>query len=73
MTLAEIVALPIAGNFFMDEHIFDKLDTIILDSAQPLADRLAALAHVDTVMGEEGIVDEAALQEYVEAAQAEGR
>ncbi len=66
MTIQELAVAPVAGNYYDDRHLWDAAHAIAADEMQPMPYRLASLAKMNELTGEDDPCDEAALREYLE-------
>ncbi len=66
MTIQELAKAPVAGNAHSDRHLWEAAHAIAADEDQPMPYRLASLAKMNELTGENDPCDEAALAEYLE-------
>jgi hypothetical protein len=66
MTIHEVIAMPVAGNAYDDRHVWEATHAIVADETAPMPHRLAALAKMNELTGEDDPCTPEALAEYLE-------
>jgi len=64
----KLIAMPVVGNAHSDRPVWDAAHEVVADESAPMADRVAAMAKMNELTGEDDPCDESAIADYLELA-----